>query len=124
MIELQESCSDFAGRLQPRLHALPECLGLYKVRRSGVDIGGNGIGAHADAQRRFSELVDGIMVTGAPPEVPQALIDQLAKGGRLVAPDGLGWHQELVLIEKDANGRIRRRSAGSVVFVPMRSGGA
>ena len=66
---------------------------------------------------------DGIMVTAAPPEVPQALIDQLAKGGRLVAPVGLGWNQELVLIEKDANGRIRRRSAGGVVFVPMRSGG-
>jgi len=63
-----------------------------------------------------------IMVTAAPPEVPQALIDQLANGGRLVAPVGLGWNQELVLIEKDANGRLRRRSAGGVVFVPMRSG--
>jgi len=67
---------------------------------------------------------DGIMVTAAPPEVPQALIDQLANGGRLVAPIGRGWNQELVLIEKDANGRLRRRSAGGVVFVPMRSGGA
>jgi protein-L-isoaspartate(D-aspartate) O-methyltransferase len=66
---------------------------------------------------------DGIMVTAAPPEVPQALIDQLANGGRLVAPVGLGWNQELVVIEKDANGRLRRRSAGGVVFVPMRSGG-
>ena len=66
---------------------------------------------------------DGIMVTAAPPEVPQALIDQLANGGRLVAPVGLGWDQELMLIEKDANGRLRRRSAGGVVFVPMRSGG-
>jgi len=65
---------------------------------------------------------DGIMVTAAPPAVPQALIDQLANGGRLVAPVGRGWSQELVLIEKDANGRIRRRSAGGVVFVPMRSG--
>jgi protein-L-isoaspartate(D-aspartate) O-methyltransferase len=65
----------------------------------------------------------GIMVTAAPPEVPQALIDQLANGGRLVAPVGVGWNQELVLIEKDANGRIRRRSAGGVVFVPMRPGG-
>ena len=64
-----------------------------------------------------------IMVTAAPPEVPQALIDQLANGGRLVAPVGVGWNQELVLIEKDANGRIRRRSAGGVVFVPMRPGG-
>ena len=66
---------------------------------------------------------DGIMLTAAPPEVPQTLIDQLAKGGRLVAPVGLGWDQELVLIEKDASGRLRRRSAGGVVFVPMRSGG-
>ena len=66
---------------------------------------------------------NGIMVTAAPPEVPPALIDQLANRGRLVAPVGLGWNQELVLIEKDANGRIRRRSAGGVVFVPMRSGG-
>ena len=66
---------------------------------------------------------NGIMVTAAPPEVPRTLIDQLANGGRLVAPVGLGWNQELVLIEKDANGRVRRRSAGAVVFVPMRSGG-
>jgi protein-L-isoaspartate(D-aspartate) O-methyltransferase len=66
---------------------------------------------------------DGIIVTAAPPEVPQALIDQLANGGRLVAPVGLGWNQELVVIEKDANGRLQRRSAGGVVFVPMRPGG-
>ena len=66
---------------------------------------------------------DGIMLTAAPPEVPQALIGQLANGGRLVAPVGLGWDQELVLIEKDANGRLQRRSAGGVVFVPMKSGG-
>lgn len=66
---------------------------------------------------------DGIMVTAAPPEVPQALIDQLANGGRLVAPVGRGWNQDLVLIEKDANGRIRRRSAGGVAFVPLRPGG-
>jgi protein-L-isoaspartate(D-aspartate) O-methyltransferase len=65
---------------------------------------------------------DGIMLTAAPPEVPQALIDQLANGGRLVAPVGLGWDQELVLIEKDVNGRLQRRAAGGVVFVPMRSG--
>ena len=67
---------------------------------------------------------DGIIVTAAPPEVPRALIGQLANGGRLVAPVGLGWNQELVLIEKDANGRLRRRSAGGVLFVPMRPGGA
>src|ERR1035441_242258 len=51
---LQESRADFAGRFQPRRHALPERLGFYKVRRSGVDVGGNGIGAFADTNRRFS----------------------------------------------------------------------
>ena len=66
---------------------------------------------------------DGIMLTAAPPEIPQTLIGELANGGRLVAPVGAGWDQELVVIEKDANGRIRRRSAGGVAFVPMRPGG-
>lgn len=85
----------------------------------------NVIVRQGDGYRSWPEQApfDGIMLTAAPPEVPRALIDQLAKGGRLVAPVGAGWDQELVLIEKDANGRLRRRSAGGVVFVPMRSGG-
>jgi len=66
---------------------------------------------------------DGIMVTAAPPELPEALIAQLAKGGRLVAPVGSAWNQELVLVEKRADGTIRRRSAGAVSFVPMRPAG-
>ena len=85
----------------------------------------NVTGRQGDGYKGWPEQApfEGIMVTAAPPEVPQALIDQLANGGRLVAPVGLGWNQELVLIEKDANGRLRRRSAVGVVFVPMRSGG-
>jgi protein-L-isoaspartate(D-aspartate) O-methyltransferase len=61
---------------------------------------------------------DKIMLTAAPPEVPQKLIDQLKPGGRLVAPVGTGW-QELVVIDKDLNGRIRRRTEFPVMFVPM-----
>jgi protein-L-isoaspartate(D-aspartate) O-methyltransferase len=63
---------------------------------------------------------DGIIVTAAPPEVPQTLIAQLSKGGRLVAPLGSTWIQELTLIEKKADGTITRRSAGVVSFVPMK----
>lgn len=66
---------------------------------------------------------DGIMLTAAPPEVPEALIAQLAKGGRLVAPVGSTWNQELIVIEKKADGRIQRKSAGAVIFVPMRPAG-
>jgi len=61
---------------------------------------------------------DRIMLTAAPPDVPQKLVDQLKPGGRLVAPVGTGW-QELVVIDKDLNGRIRRRTEFPVMFVPM-----
>ena len=65
---------------------------------------------------------DRIIVTAAPPEIPQALIDQLAPRGRLVAPVGADADQDLVVVEKDAKGKVSRRSAGPVRFVPMRPG--
>lgn len=62
---------------------------------------------------------DRILLTAAPEEVPEALIEQLADRGRLVAPVGSVWSQELVVIEK-SNGNIRRWSAGGVQFIPMK----
>ena len=59
----------------------------------------------------------GIVVTAAPPEVPQPLIDQLAPGGRMVIPVGVG-DQELLLIEKSPTGESTRRLM-PVRFVPM-----
>ena len=66
---------------------------------------------------------DGIVVTAAPPEVPEALIAQLSRGGRLVAPVGSMGAQELIVIEKKADGTIRRRSICPVSFVPMKPAG-
>jgi protein-L-isoaspartate(D-aspartate) O-methyltransferase len=60
---------------------------------------------------------DAILVTAAPPEIPQPLLDQLAVGGRLVAPVGEGEH-ELVLVERTAAG-LKRRNIIPVRFVPM-----
>ncbi len=62
---------------------------------------------------------DRIILTAAPPKIPQTLIDQLAQGGRLVAPEGESY-QELVVLEKTRDGRIQRRSVLPVMFVPMR----
>ena len=63
---------------------------------------------------------DRIILTAAPPEIPQALLDQLAPGGRLVAPVGPNYGaQEIVVVDKDADGRIRRRTDLPVRFVPM-----
>ncbi len=61
---------------------------------------------------------DRIIVTAAPPELPPALLAQLKNGGRLVAPVGREW-QELVVVDKDLDGRIRQRTEYPVVFVPM-----
>jgi len=61
---------------------------------------------------------DVIIVAAAPDHVPQALVDQLAPGGRLVIPVG-GYTQHLTVIERRADGSIRRSIAVGVLFVPM-----
>ena len=61
---------------------------------------------------------DVIILAAAPDHVPQPLIDQLAAGGRLVMPVG-GFWQELIVIEKDADGGTSRRRVAGVRFVPM-----
>jgi protein-L-isoaspartate(D-aspartate) O-methyltransferase len=58
-----------------------------------------------------------IIVTAAPPELPQTLVDQLAVGGLMVVPVG-NVFQELTIVRKTARG-IERRSVMPVRFVPM-----
>lgn len=62
---------------------------------------------------------DRIILTAAPPEVPQALLDQLKHGGRLVAPVGDREDQQLLVLDKGMDGRIHRREVFPVMFVPM-----
>lgn len=61
---------------------------------------------------------DRIIVTAAPPEVPRALVDQLADGGVLVAPVGDAHPQKLVRWRKRGD-RIEKEDLGAVLFVPM-----
>jgi protein-L-isoaspartate(D-aspartate) O-methyltransferase len=63
---------------------------------------------------------DRIVVTAAPPEVPEALIRQLATGGRLVAPVGSGWLQQLVVIDRKPDGTLHRSAGPPVLFLPMK----
>ncbi len=60
---------------------------------------------------------DAILVTAAPPEIPEPLVEQLAVGGRMVIPVGRWW-QELVVLTKTESG-IERESIFPVRFVPM-----
>lgn len=61
---------------------------------------------------------DRIILTAAPPSIPQELVRQLRPEGKLVAPEGIG-NQDLVVIEKSRSGSIHRRSIIPVAFVPM-----
>ncbi|MDX1646446.1 MAG: protein-L-isoaspartate(D-aspartate) O-methyltransferase [Longimicrobiales bacterium] len=69
-----------------------------------------------DAEAPF----DAILVSAGGAEVPQALKDQLAPGGRMIMPvGGHGQVQELRLFEKDVSGALSERSLGAVRFVPL-----
>lgn len=60
---------------------------------------------------------DAIVVTAAPDEVPQALVNQLALRGKMVIPVGTTF-QEMVIITRDKSGVVERRTI-PVQFVPM-----
>lgn len=63
---------------------------------------------------------DGIVVTAAASQVPPPLIRQLKPGGRMVIPVGSRFMvQELVLVQKAANGTITTRQLLPVMFVPL-----
>ncbi|MDY0249681.1 MAG: protein-L-isoaspartate(D-aspartate) O-methyltransferase [Pseudomonas sp.] len=64
---------------------------------------------------------NGIIVTAGASEVPQALLDQLAVGGRLVIPVGEGTDQQLLLIIREEHGFVRHALEGAR-FVPLLSG--
>lgn len=64
---------------------------------------------------------NGIIVTAAAADVPQALLDQLAIGGRLVIPVGTGETQELLLIIREEEG-YTRHVLDLVRFVPLLNG--
>jgi protein-L-isoaspartate(D-aspartate) O-methyltransferase len=79
---------------------------------------------HGDGYKGWPEEApfDRIILTASPPEVPPALLLQLAAKGRLIAPVGRELPQQLMVIEKNPRGELQPRSVGEVLFVPMRPG--
>ena len=61
---------------------------------------------------------DAILLTAAPPRVPEPLIRQLKVGGRMVLPVGEYW-QDLQVLTKRADGTFDRQNVLPVRFVPM-----
>ncbi|MGY0635016.1 protein-L-isoaspartate(D-aspartate) O-methyltransferase [Luteimonas sp. A478] len=65
---------------------------------------------------------DAILVTAGAPALVDALTEQLAPGGVLVAPVGSGSAQVLVKLRKRADGSLERSEIAQVIFVPLLAG--
>ncbi len=83
---------------------------------------GNVTVRHGDGYRGWPAEApfDGILVTAAPEQIPQPLVDQLARGGRMVVPVGpQDRGQALTVLHRKSDGTVERRVVSAVRFVPM-----
>lgn len=97
---------------------------LTPARRRFRELGFRNVRAkHSDGSWGWPEHgpYDGILVTAAPEEIPMALLEQLADGGRMVIPVGRSGSQELTLVERKVN-VCERSVIDRVSFVPLLGG--
>lgn len=62
---------------------------------------------------------DAIIVTAAPEEIPQPLLDQLAEGGRLIIPVGQEGKVQKMVLARKVKGKIKTSYLSNVMFVPF-----
>ncbi len=103
-----ERIAALANKLRTRLHELR--IANVRVRHGD---GFRGWSAHAP--------YDAILVAAAPALVPEALLEQLKVGGRLIIPVGRAGAQDLTLYTRTANG-IEQTVLERVSFVPLVEG--
>jgi protein-L-isoaspartate(D-aspartate) O-methyltransferase len=93
-----------------------------RSRRRLADLGYSNVHVRAgDGYQGWPEHApfDRIIVTAAPPALPQALVDQLALGGVLVVPVGPRALDQQLLRYRKLDGGLRVEDLGPVAFVPM-----
>ena len=96
------------------------------AKRAAADLGRLGYKnitvLHGDGYFGYETVspFDAIIVTAAAEHIPPPLLKQLKPGGRMVIPVGAsGWTQNLMLVEKQEDGRIVTRNILPVRFVPL-----
>ena len=97
---------------------------LRQARKRFRQLGLNVRSKHDDGRIGWPENgpFDAIIVTAAAPALVDALTDQLAAGGTLIAPVGAASSQSLLKLRKDAEGNVSQTTLAPVVFVPLLSG--
>ncbi|HMC23608.1 MAG TPA: protein-L-isoaspartate(D-aspartate) O-methyltransferase [Thermoanaerobaculia bacterium] len=112
------------SRLTKRVYTVEivEALARQAVERLRSLGYGNVIVRYADGYYGWKEAApyDAIIVTAAASQLPPPLLQQLKPGGRMIIPVGAPFStQYLMLVEKNAAGRITTRQVLPVAFVPL-----
>ncbi len=111
--------------LVPRLYSIERIEALHLGAQQRLqELGATHVRLrHGDGYEgwRANAPYDGVLVAAAPPEVPEALLRQLAPGGRLVMPVGDDRKQVLLRVTR-RDGGYEREMLGPVSFVPLQSG--
>jgi protein-L-isoaspartate(D-aspartate) O-methyltransferase len=128
VLEIGSGCGYQAAvlaRLSKQVYSIERLRGLYEkalvnVRHLSAPnlhllLGDGMLGYPKDAPYA------GIIAAAGGEAIPQAWIDQLAVGGRIVAPMSLGKGQSLMVLDKTAHG-MKQTVLESVLFVPLKSG--
>jgi protein-L-isoaspartate(D-aspartate) O-methyltransferase len=112
------------AELVARVHTIEIVPQLYESARSRLEqLGYRNVELKlGDGYYGWAEHApyDGIIVTAAANSIPPPLIHQLKPGGRMVIPVGAPFQmQDLILLRKDAKGKVTTTSILPVAFVPL-----
>ncbi|KAK1925071.1 protein-L-isoaspartate O-methyltransferase [Papiliotrema laurentii] len=96
---------------------------IVNLKKDGVELGAVEGGVHiicGDGRLGSPENAPFqiIHVGAAAPEIPPALIEQLAKPGRMFIPVG-DWSQDIWQIDKDEHGHVTKQKLFGVMYVPL-----
>ena len=105
-----------------RLNALHPLATEARKRMDALELE-NVVIRHGDGLLGWPDFApfDGIILAACPESVPETLFEQLADGGRLIAPVGLDQRQQLILYIRDGE-TINEVPLDTAFFVPALAG--
>jgi protein-L-isoaspartate(D-aspartate) O-methyltransferase len=121
------------GHLSRRVVSIERLRDLHLKARSNLDTMRQHLPEWPDVRLVYGDGMighspqapyDTIIAAAGGAALPQAWLDQLAPGGRLVAPmeDGRPGNQVLTILDRLPDGSLQYSRAGAVLFVPLKSG--
>ena len=115
-----ERVKELHTKARGHLDAMRQHMGANHLACDARLVYGDGMIGHAPLAP-----YDTIIAAAGGSALPQSWLEQLAPGGRLVAPssaEGAAGRQTLCIVDRLADGQLRYANGGEVLFVPLKSG--